>query len=211
MVTSREIRLKSRPVGVPAQDNFELASVEVGAPGGDEIQVKNLWMSVDPYMRGRMSDRKSYVPPFELGKALQGGAIGEVTASNDPDFKPGDIVSTMFGWREVFNVSPKALAAGGMGAVTKIDTHGLPPQTFLGVAGMPATPRKAWGGRPWVSIFVTAPMPLAARALGETLNTSRQPNMVETMSPGLKSGSFDVVTSPIAPPCSALPSSNGGV
>jgi NADPH-dependent curcumin reductase CurA len=137
MVTSREIRLKSRPVGVPAQENFELASVEVGAPGDGEIQVRNLWMSVDPYMRGRMTDRKSYVPPFELDKALQGGAIGEVTASNDPDFKPGDIVSTMFGWREVFNVSPKALAAGGMGAVTKIDTHGLPPQTFLGVAGMP--------------------------------------------------------------------------
>ena len=137
MVTSREIRLKSRPVGVPAQENFELASVEVDAPGDGEIQVRNLWMSVDPYMRGRMTDRKSYVPPFELGKALQGGAIGEVTISNDPDFKVGDIVSTMFGWREVFNASPKALAAGGMGAITKIDTHGLPPQTFLGVAGMP--------------------------------------------------------------------------
>ncbi|MDR7114860.1 NADP-dependent oxidoreductase [Caulobacter sp. BE254] len=137
MVTSREIRLKSRPVGEPVHDNFELATVEVAAPGDGEIQVRNLWMSVDPYMRGRMTDRKSYVPPFELGKALQGGAIGEVTASNDPDFKPGDIVSTMFGWREAFNVSPKALAAGGMGAVTKIDTHGLPPQTFLGVAGMP--------------------------------------------------------------------------
>ena len=137
MVTSREIRLKSRPVGVPATTDFELASVEVGAPGDGEIQVKNLWMSVDPYMRGRMTDRKSYVPPFELGKVLQGGAVGEVTASNDPDFKPGDIVSTMFGWREVFNVSPKALAAAGMGAITKIDTHGLPPQTFLGIAGMP--------------------------------------------------------------------------
>ncbi|MBW8859782.1 MAG: zinc-binding dehydrogenase [Caulobacter sp.] len=99
MVTSREIRLKSRPVGAPVHDNFELATVEVAAPGDGEIQVRNLWM--------------------------------------DPDFKPGDIVSTMFGWREAFNVSPKALAAGGMGAVTKIDTHGLPPQTFLGVAGMP--------------------------------------------------------------------------
>ncbi len=137
MVTSREIRLKSRPVGVPATTDFELASVEVGAPGDGEIQIKNLWMSVDPYMRGRMTDRKSYVPPFELGKVLQGGAVGEVTASNDPDFKVGDIVSTMFGWREAFNVSPKALAAAGMGAVTKIDTHGLPPQTFLGIAGMP--------------------------------------------------------------------------
>ncbi|MBO9708970.1 MAG: NADP-dependent oxidoreductase [Caulobacter sp.] len=137
MVTSREIRLKSRPVGVPTPADFELATVEVGAPGDGEIQVRNLWMSVDPYMRGRMYDRKSYVPPFELGKALQGGAIGEVTASNDPDFKPGDIVNTMFGWREAFNVSPKALAAAGMGAVTRIETHGLPLQAFLGVVGMP--------------------------------------------------------------------------
>lgn len=138
MTVSREIRLKSRPVGVPTQDNFELASVELPAPGDGEILVKNLWMSVDPYMRGRMTDRKSYVPPFELGKALQGGAIGEVVASNDPDFAVGDIVSSMFGWRESYVVSPKAMAAAGpMAAITRIDTQGLPPQAFLSVAGMP--------------------------------------------------------------------------
>ncbi len=136
MTTSREIRLKSRPVGVPTPSDFELASVEVPAPAPGEVQIKNLWMSVDPYMRGRMYDRASYVPPFELGKALQGGAIGEVTASNDPDFAVGDIVSSMLGWREVFNVSPAAVKAAG-GALTKIDTHGLPPQTFLGILGMP--------------------------------------------------------------------------
>src|SRR3954465_12825886 len=136
-IISREVLLASRPKALPTPDNFNLVQVELEPPADGEVLVRNLWMSVDPYMRGRMTDRKSYVPPFELGKALQGGAIGEVTASNDPDFKPGDIVSTMFGWREVFNVSPKALAAGGMGSVTKIDTHGLPPQTFLGVAGMP--------------------------------------------------------------------------
>lgn len=138
MTKSREIRLKSRPVGVPAAENFELASVTLPPPGDGEIQVKNLWMSVDPYMRGRMTDRKSYVPPFELGKALQGGAVGEVTASNDPDFKVGDIVSSMFGWREGYNANPKALAAAGpMGGIMKLSTHGMPPQAFLGVAGMP--------------------------------------------------------------------------
>jgi len=137
MTTSREIRLKSRPVGVPAVTDFELATVEVAAPGPGEVQVRNLWMSVDPYMRGRMYDRPSYVPPFELGKALQGGAIGQVVASNDPDFAVGDIVNSMFGWRELFNVAPKAMAAPGMAALTKIDTHGLPPQTFLGILGMP--------------------------------------------------------------------------
>src|SRR6266699_2606064 len=109
MVTSREIRLKSRPVGVPAQENFELASVEVGAPGDGEIQVKNLWMSVDPYMRGRMSDRKSYVPPFELGKALQGAAVGEIIESRAKELKQGDVVSSGLGWREYFIASPKQL------------------------------------------------------------------------------------------------------
>lgn len=108
MTVSREIRLKTRPVGVPTHADFELATVELAAPGPGEVQIKNLWMSVDPYMRGRMYDRKSYSPPFELGKAMQGGAIGEVTVSHDPDFAVGDIVTSMFGWREAFNVSPAA-------------------------------------------------------------------------------------------------------
>ncbi|QUD88380.1 NADP-dependent oxidoreductase [Phenylobacterium montanum] len=128
-ITSREIRLKSRPVGLPTADNFELASVTVPAPGPGEVQVKNLWMTVDPYMRGRMMDRESYVPPFQIGEALQGGAVGEVVASNAEGLKVGDLVSTMFGWREAFNAPA--------GAVQKLDTHGLPPQAFLGVAGMP--------------------------------------------------------------------------
>ena len=129
MTTSREIRLKSRPVGLPKPDNFELATVELAAPGPGEVQVKNTWMTVDPYMRGRMNDVKSYTPPFALGEAMQGGAIGEVVASNDPSLKPGDMVQSMFGWREAFN-APAA-------AVQKVDTHGLPPQALLGTAGMP--------------------------------------------------------------------------
>ena len=131
MTTSREIRLKSRPDGMPKASDFELATVDVAAPGAGEVQVKNLYMSVDPYMRGRMSDRESYVPPFELGKAMQGGAVGEVTASNDPNFKPGDLVSSMLGWREAFTAAPAAAM------LQKITTHGLPPQAFLGAAGMP--------------------------------------------------------------------------
>src|SRR5580700_9974446 len=94
---SREIRLKSRPVGMPVADNFELASVTLPVPAAGEVQVKNLWMTVDPYMRGRMNDVKSYSPPFQLGEAMQGGAVGEVVASSDPNFKPGDLVSTFFG------------------------------------------------------------------------------------------------------------------
>ncbi|HLI65718.1 MAG TPA: NADP-dependent oxidoreductase [Caulobacteraceae bacterium] len=127
--TSREIRLKSRPAGVPTHDNFELATVELPDPGPGEVRVKNLWMTVDPYMRGRMNDAKSYVPPFQLGEALQGGAIGEVAASNAPELKVGDLVNSFFGWREAFNAPARILE--------KLDTHGLPPQAFLGAAGMP--------------------------------------------------------------------------
>ena len=128
---SREIHLKTRPVGLPKAGDFDIVTVDVPAPGAGEVQVRNLFMSVDPYMRGRMTDRESYVPPFELGKVMQGGAVGEVTASNDPNFKPGDLVSTMLGWREAFTSTPAAAA------LQKIETHGLPPQAFLGAAGMP--------------------------------------------------------------------------
>lgn len=129
MTTVREIRLKSRPVGLPKAENFEVAKVELAAPGAGEVQVRNLWMTVDPYMRGRMNDVKSYVPPFALGKVMEGGAVGEVTASNDPALKPGDLVQSNFGWREGFN-APAA-------SVQKLDPMGLAPQAFLGAAGMP--------------------------------------------------------------------------
>ncbi len=129
MTTSREIRLKSRPVGTPTADNFELATVILPEPAPGEIQVRNTWMTVDPYMRGRMNDVKSYSPPFQLGEAMQGGAVGTVIASNDPAFNQGDPVQSFMGWREAFN-APAAM-------VQKLETHGLPPQAFLGVAGMP--------------------------------------------------------------------------
>jgi NADPH-dependent curcumin reductase CurA len=127
--TSREIRLKSRPSGLPTADNFELATVDLKDPAPGEVQVKNLWMTVDPYMRGRMNDVKSYSPPFQLGKALEGGAIGEVVASNDPKFKEGDLVQSGLGWREGFTAPASSLQ--------KLEPRGLPVQAFLGAAGMP--------------------------------------------------------------------------
>jgi NADPH-dependent curcumin reductase CurA len=126
---AREIRLKSRPSGLPEAANFELATVELADPGPGEVLVRNNWMSVDPYMRGRMYDRPSYVPPFQLGEALQGGAIGTVAASNNPKFTPGDLVESMLGWREAFVNSGAAL--------TKLPQAGVPPQAYLGVLGMP--------------------------------------------------------------------------
>jgi hypothetical protein len=130
MTISREIRLKSRPVGTPQPVHFELGSTTLPAPGAGEVLVKNRFMSVDPYMRGRMYDRPSYVPPFQVGEALQGGAVGEVVESNDPSLKPGDLVNSMFGWREAF-VAPAA-------ALQKLpNLAGVPIQAFLGVLGMP--------------------------------------------------------------------------
>jgi NADPH-dependent curcumin reductase CurA len=129
MTVSGEIRLRRRPVGLPTADNFELATVTLPDPAPGEVQVRNSWMTVDPYMRGRMNDVRSYTPPFQIGEPLQGGAVGEVIASNDPAFAVGDTVQSFFGWREAFNAPA--------GAVQKLDTHGLPPQAFLGVAGMP--------------------------------------------------------------------------
>ena len=124
MVTSREIRLKSRPIGMPSAENFDLATVTVPDPAPGEVQVKNIWMTVDPYMCGRMVDRASYVPPFQLGEPLQGGANGEVAASNDPRLKRGDLVSTMFGWRDSFDG---------------------PPQTCRSSTPLGCRPRRFWG------------------------------------------------------------------
>ncbi len=137
MTTSHEIRLKSRPVGVPQPEHFELATTTLPAPGAGEVLVKNHYMSVDPYMRGRMYDRPSYVPPFQIGEVLQGGAVGEVLESNDPSLKVGDLVNSMFGWREAF-VAPAA-------ALQKLPViPGVPVQAFLGVLGMPGL--TAWSG-----------------------------------------------------------------
>lgn len=128
-VTSKEIRLASRPVGMPKDSDFEVAEATIADPKQGEVLVRNIWMSVDPYMRGRMMDRESYVPPFQIGKPLEGGAIGQVVKSNSEKFKEGDYVNSMLGWREYF-VSP----AEGL---TKVDPAMGPIEAFLGVLGMP--------------------------------------------------------------------------
>jgi NADPH-dependent curcumin reductase CurA len=127
-LTSREIRLKIRPVGLPAEKDFELSQVTVGEVGAGQLLVQNVYMSVDPYMRGRMLERKSYVPPFEIGKALEGAAVGRVLESNNDKFKKGDYVQSFLGWREYF-------VSDGSG-LTKVDASLAPVQAYLGVLGM---------------------------------------------------------------------------
>jgi len=89
-IESREIRLASRPNGIPTAANFTRAQIELKTLPDEHVLVRNLFMSVDPYMRGRMNDRKSYAPPFAIGKALEGGAVGEVVESRAHEFKAGD-------------------------------------------------------------------------------------------------------------------------
>jgi len=125
----REIRLASRPEGLPRPQDFQLAETEVPDAGPGEVLVRNIYMSVDPYMRGRMVERESYVPPFQVGQALSGGAVGQVVESNNPAFQAGDYVNNFSGWREWF-VSPG-------GDLQKVDPALAPIQAFLGTFGMP--------------------------------------------------------------------------
>ncbi|MGB3625654.1 MAG: NADP-dependent oxidoreductase [Henriciella sp.] len=130
-LTSKEWALAKRPVGMPQQADFSMKEESIGEPKDGEIQVKNSWMSVDPYMRGRMYDRESYVPPFQIGETLTGGAVGKVTASAHPDYSEGDLVVSMAGWREAWTAKPEEMMAN------KVPQTGLPDSALLGVAGMP--------------------------------------------------------------------------
>ena len=134
--TSREIRLASRPRGLPTAANFTLAQIELAPPQDGQVLVRNLYMSVDPYMRGRMNEAKSYVPPFELGRPLEGGAVGEVIESCAKEFKPGEAVTSRFGWREYFIAAPKELHP--------VSREIQPLSVYLGALGM--TGMTAWAG-----------------------------------------------------------------
>ena len=126
---SREIRLAARPRGAPVLTDFELAEVDLPEPGEGEVLVRNAFVSVDPYMRGRMNDVRSYVPPFALGEPLTGGAVGEIVASGDEQWQAGDWVVHDLGWREL------ALVEGRR--VRRVDPRQSPVSTALGVLGMP--------------------------------------------------------------------------
>ncbi|MBK5307113.1 MAG: NADP-dependent oxidoreductase [Frankiaceae bacterium] len=124
----REIRLAARPVGEPKPSDFELAEVDVAGPADGDVVVRNLVMSVDPYMRGRMNDVKSYAPPFQVGAALEGGAVGEVVETMSDTHAIGDVVLHGLGWRDY--------AVGPAAAFRRVDAP-VPPSYHLGVLGMP--------------------------------------------------------------------------
>jgi hypothetical protein len=124
----RAWHLKSRPSGMPTQDNFELKDIDLPPIGDGQVHVRNLWLSVDPYMRGRMNDVKSYVPPFQIGEPMDGGAIGEVVESRAEGLSPGDLVQHMGGWRDEAIIPSRT--------AQKLPDLGAPPERFLGVLGV---------------------------------------------------------------------------
>jgi len=126
---NRRILLASRPHGEPVLDNFRLDEAPVPTPGAGEVLARTLWLSLDPYMRGRMNDTKSYARPVEIGGVMEAGTVGEVIASNSDRFKAGDIVQGQGGWQSHFVLPAKALR--------KIDPAAAPIQTAVGILGMP--------------------------------------------------------------------------
>ena len=123
----RAWHLMSRPDGTPTAANFALSELDLPPLGEGMIRVHNLWLSVDPYMRGRMNDVKSYVPPFQLGQPMEGGAVGEVVESKADGFSPGDLVLHMGGWRDEAVVPART--------ATRLPDLGAEPQQFLGILG----------------------------------------------------------------------------
>jgi NADPH-dependent curcumin reductase CurA len=121
---------------MPNADNFAMVRTELEPLQDQQVLVLNLFMSVDPYMRGRMNEEKSYVPPFEIGKPLEGGAVGEVVESRAKEFKLGDAVTSNLGWREYFIASPNELHP--------VSRDIQPLSVYLGALGM--TGMTAWAG-----------------------------------------------------------------
>ena len=125
---NRRVTLESRPVGFPTQEDFTVDEVEVGEPGPGEVLVRNLWVSVDPYQRGRMSTVKSYAKGLELGDVVTAQALGEVVSSQDPRYSPGDLVVGQLGWQDY------AIARGG--ALRRVPEFLDPPTLVMHAVGM---------------------------------------------------------------------------
>src|SRR6266702_807550 len=133
---NKQVLLASRPKGAVTEDDFRFVEVPVRKHRAGEVLIKNEWLSLDPYMRGRMSDAKSYAESTEIGEVMVGQTVGEVVESNDPNFKAGDKVLTSLGWQLYGIASAKEL--------TTIDAKRAPASYYLGILGMPGI--TAWFG-----------------------------------------------------------------
>jgi len=136
---NRQIHLVSRPSGEATADNFRLLEQPLGTPGEGQVLVRHHFLSLDPYMRGRMNDAKSYAQPQPLNQVMQGGTVGEVVESRHPNYKAGDHVVGYGGWQEYSIVD-----GGQPGMLRKVDTRAVPLAAYLGAVGMPGV--TAWYG-----------------------------------------------------------------
>ena len=164
---NRQIHLVSRPTGEAGAENFRLVEQPLGTPGEGQVLVRHHFLSLDPYMRGRMSEAKSYAQPQPLDKVMQGGTVGVVVASKHPDYKAGDNVVGFGGWQEYSIVD-----AGLPGSLRKVDTSKVPVSAYLGVVGMPGV--TAWYGlmkicqpKPGQTIVVSAASGAVGSAVGQ--------------------------------------------
>ena len=139
MPVNRQILLDNRPQGEATTSNFRLVSVQTPELGEGQVLVRHHYLSLDPYMRGRMNDGKSYAQPQPLGEVMIGGTVGEVQQSRHPRFQPGDAVVGMGGWQEYSVVD-----ADQPGLLRKVDTTHVPLSYYLGAVGMPGV--TAWYG-----------------------------------------------------------------
>ena len=128
-ITSRTIQLVARPQGQPRPSDFRMVTADLPEPAEGEVALQMLWLSLDPYMRGRMSEGRSYAPPTPLGQPLPTEAVARVLASRDPSLRPGDLVRVYDAWRDH--------AVRRAAECRKIDPAAAPPQAWLGVMGMP--------------------------------------------------------------------------
>ncbi len=159
-----QVLLAERPVGWVEPRHFTLHRAPLPSPGDGEVLVRNLWLSLDPYMRGRMSDAKSYAEPVALGAVMVGGTAGEVVESRDPALRPGDKVVGMLGWQRYGCVPARALM--------KVDDSSVPLQAYLGPVGMPGV--TAWYGlhricepQPGQTVVVTAASGAVGSVVGQ--------------------------------------------
>ncbi|MEO6471279.1 MAG: NADP-dependent oxidoreductase [Aeromicrobium sp.] len=127
--SNTRVLLASRPHGEPTQDNFTLESAPMPIPGEGQVLLRTIYLSLDPYMRGRMNDAKSYAAPVEIGHVMEGGTVAEVTESNDPSLSPGDFVLSYLGWQAFGVASAKHLR--------KLEPSRAPISTAVGALGMP--------------------------------------------------------------------------
>ena len=168
---NRQIHLVSRPTGEAGAENFRLVEQPLGTPGEGQVLVRHHFLSLDPYMRGRMSDAKSYAQPQPLDKVMQGGTVGVVVASKHPDYKPGDNVVGFGGWQEY------SIVDGGIpGSLRKVDASRIPLSAYLGAVGMPGV--TAWYGllkicqpKPGQTIVVSAASGAVGSAVGQLAKT----------------------------------------